>query len=178
MRREMKIWPMRIPLVSVCHLVPDRNIAGKNQSPENRDSSNHAEGADRARREGHRHQPPIRDKRGDSSQQQIEGHEKGILAARHVKYSREDHDQRQADSRERRELRFDSGYRGQDQANASQKLTDANEDEQALRYGAKPGDVMEHVVPHRRVVSQDFAEAGEAEEDSPQYLQGPEQSVE
>jgi hypothetical protein len=41
-----------------------------------------------------------------------------------VKYSREDHDQRQAEASERREFRFDSGHCRHDQADASEKLTD------------------------------------------------------
>src|SRR4029077_7362474 len=109
---------------------------------------------------------------------QIDGQEKAVLAAHDVKYSCEDHDQRQADGSKRRELRFDSGHRRQDQADASQKLTGSDEDKQSLRYRRKPGHLMEHVVPHSRVVSEDFAEAGEAEEDSPQYLQGPQQDIE
>jgi hypothetical protein len=49
-----------------------------------------------------------------------------------VKYSREDHDRRQAEGSKRRELRFDSGPRRHDQADASKKLTDPDEDEQVL----------------------------------------------
>ena len=62
------------------------------------------------------------------------GKEKVGLAAHDVKYSCEDHDQRQADGRIRRELRLDSGHRRKDQADASQKLTDSDEDKQALRH--------------------------------------------
>jgi len=80
-------------------------------------------------RDGPHEQPSIRDERGDPSQHQIDGH-KVVLVPHDVKYSREDHDQRQAEGSKRRELRFDSGHRRQDQADASKKLTDPDEDEQ------------------------------------------------
>src|SRR5258708_8329320 len=66
-----------------------------------------------------------------TSQDQVDGH-KVVLAPRDVKYSREDHDQHQAEGSKRRELRFDSGHRRQDQADASKKLTDPEGDEQVL----------------------------------------------
>jgi hypothetical protein len=45
-----------------------------------------------------------------------------VPAAHQVKYSRKEHDQRQANRSKRGELRFDAGYRRQDQAYASEKL--------------------------------------------------------
>ncbi len=63
-----------------------------------------------------------------------------LYSPRHdVKYSREDHDQRQAEGSKRRELPFDSGHRRHDQADASKKLTDPDEDEQVLLTPSPPG---------------------------------------
>ena len=89
-------------------------------------------------RDGPHKQPSIRDERGEPSLHQIDGH-KVVLAPHDVKYSREDHDQRQAEGSKRRELRFDSGHRRHDQADASKKLTDPDEDEQVLLTPSPPG---------------------------------------
>ena len=150
-------------LVSVCQLVPDRGKIDEDHRAENREPFKYAEGADRRGCDGPHQQPSIRDERGDPSQHQIDGH-KVVLAPHDVKYSREDHDQRQAEASKRRELRFDSGHRRQDQADASKKLTDPDEDEQVLRHRGKPRHFMERLVPQGRLVTENFAEAGDAEE--------------
>jgi hypothetical protein len=78
------------------------------------------------------------------------------------------HDQRQAEGSKRRELRLDSDQRRQDQADASKKLTNPDEDEQVLRRPGKPRHITERLVPQSLIVTADFAETVEAEEDSPQ----------
>jgi len=82
----------------------------------------YAEGADRRGRYGPHKQPSIRDECGDPSRHQIDGHKDAL--PHDVKYSRQEHDQRQAEGTKRRELRSDSGHRRQEQADASKKLTD------------------------------------------------------
>jgi hypothetical protein len=120
--------------------------------------------------DGTHKQPSTRDERGDPAQRQIDGH-KVVLAPHDVKYSREDHDQRQAEGSKRHELRFDSGHRRQDQADAFKKLTDPDEDEQVLRHRGKPRHVLERLVPQGRLATADTAETGEAEEDAPCTVQ-------
>src|ERR1700730_1064076 len=110
-------------LVSVCQLVPDRSKIDEDQRAENREPFKYAKGADRRGHDGPHKQPSTRDECGDPSQHQIDGH-KVVLAPHDVKYSRQEHDQRQAEGTKRRELRFDSGHRRQDQADASKKLRD------------------------------------------------------
>ena len=46
-------------------------------------------------------------------------------------------------------------------------------DEQVLRHGGKPRHVLERLIPQGRLVTEDFTEAGEAEEDAPQHLHAP-----
>jgi hypothetical protein len=53
----------------------------------------------------------------------------------------------------RRELQFDSGHRRQEQADASKKLTDPDEDEQVLRHRGKPGHFLERLIPQGRVIT-------------------------
>jgi hypothetical protein len=43
----------------------------------------------------------------------------------------------------------------------------------AVPYHGKPRHFMERLVPQGRLVTEDFAETGEAEEDAPQHLNGP-----
>jgi len=77
-----------------------------------------------------------------------------LYSPRHdVKYSREDHDQRQAEGSKRRELPFDSGHRRHDQADASKKLTDPDEDEQVLLTPSRQGSVKHQcqAVPQREL---------------------------
>jgi len=48
---------------------------------------------------------------------------------------------------------FDSGHRRQEQADASKKLTDPDEDEQVLRRRGKPGHFLERLVPQGRLIA-------------------------
>jgi hypothetical protein len=101
-------------------------------------SFEYAGAADRRGCNGPHNQQFIRYERGHPSQRHIDG-QKVVLATHNVKDSREDHDQRQADGGNRRELRFDSGDRRQDQPHASKKFSDPDEDGQVLRHAGKPG---------------------------------------
>src|ERR1700730_2292056 len=56
---------------------------------------------------------------------------------------------------------------------ASKKLTDPDQDEQVLRHGGKPRHFLERLVPQGRLVTQDFAQTGDAEEYAPQHSHGP-----
>ena len=81
-------------------------------------------------------------------------------------------EQRQAEGSKLRELRFDSGHRRQHQADAPKKITDP-EDEHVLRHGGKTRHVLERLVSQGRLVTEDFTEPGEAEEDARQHLHAP-----
>ena len=52
-----------------------------------------------------------------------------------------------------------------------------DEDEQVLRHRGKPRHLRARFVPQRRVVTTDFAETGDAEEDAPQHLHDPKYGI-